>query len=96
MITRSEFVSTLKNKFEPYKTSLLKSMGIEPVDTRSDAEKAKDFLKEEFDNACVEYRRAIAYYNEANVESIDYAIQNLNACKSKLDCILKQMKGLEA
>lgn len=88
-------ISIIKNKFEPYKVGLLASVGAEPKDNRTDEEKAVDYLKEEFENAKFEYKQAVAYYNESENECAEYAIQHVNTCMAKLDCIIKQLKNIK-
>ena len=78
-----------------FKVWLLKSIGIEPEDTRTPEERTMEFLKNEYDLANKEYMYAMKYYDEAEGICIDYAIKHLDACRSKIDCILRQMKELE-
>lgn len=85
----------IKKKIQSFKIWMLKSMGIEPEDTRTPEERTMEFLKNEYELAQKEYKYALAYYNEAEPICVDYAIKHLDACRSKIDCIVRQMKEFE-
>lgn len=85
----------IMNKMESAKNVLLKSMGIEPEDKRSAAEKAEEYLRIGFKNAKQEYNRALAFYNTAGADSVEFAIDYVNTCKMHLDCIIRQLKEFE-
>lgn len=85
----------IKNKMQCAKNAFLRSMDIEPEDTRTPEERTIEFLKNEFELAKKEYQYAVAYYNEADANSIDYAIEYVDACRAKIDCIIRQLKEFE-